>query len=707
MVEYQRIDGGGRTLALACDQAGEVRLVHFGPALPPNTNLADLDALQTSGPRESTPDAPPSARLVYPTDGFGWMGTPAVEGCFEDGLEAAIGWSSARTGLQDNTILIELVDNRLRLAVALSWRLDSDTGALVCSARITNNASQPFHLARVAAIHLPLPDWAGDIIAFDGDWAKEARPHRFRAPPGIWKQTDRTGRTGFRGSSFVVGDAGATFDQGRVIALHLGWSGPHTLAVETLPDGQRCASLGPRFAPGEVVIAPGSSRTTPNAYAFYSGEGLNTVSTHAHAYVRERLLPAASRLPRPVHLNTWEAVGFDVDEATLIELAGAAAAIGVERFVVDDGWFSGRANDGSALGDWRPDPTKFPNGLGPVIAAVQARGMSFGLWVEPEMVNPESDLYRRHPDWCVHAEGAARPTMRNQLWLDVSRPDVRDHIAGMLDSLLTTYPISYIKWDCNRFIFPAVSDGRPAAGAIVEGGLELMDSVRARHPAVEIEACASGGARVDFGLLSRAVRVWPSDSTDAVDRLRIQSWTGLLTPPEAMGAHVGASPNPITGRSAPMLFRARVSMFGHMGVELDPRKLPATDREMLARHIALYKQFRTLLHSGVRSTSVTTDGAVVWASCARDGVEQLVGVFRDDEAASLPSAPIRLRGLDPEARYSIELPPPWPEAARRRLTDAATWTSPRTFDGAVLLNAGLPLPVGDPLTAWLVHVRRV
>ncbi|MGH2929165.1 MAG: alpha-galactosidase, partial [Solirubrobacteraceae bacterium] len=392
-------------------------------------------------------------------------------------------------------------------------------------------------------------------------------------------------------------EGGADEETGRVLALHLGWSGNHLLSVETQADGERQAWLGALMEPGEAVLPPGGEYVSPTAYACFSASGLTGVRASFHPFVRESILPARKRARR-VHFNSWEGVYFDFDEEKLARLAEAAAALGVERFVLDDGWFMGRRSDKAGLGDWRVDPAVLPRGLSPLIDKVESLGMDFGLWVEPEMVNPDSDLYRAHPDWCAHAPGAERPTMRNQLWLDFSRSEVREHVVDQIDRLLSAHRIAYLKWDCNRTLFPAASQERPASLAIARGVYEAMDALRSRHPDLEIESCSSGGGRIDLEILRRTERVWASDTTDAIERTRIQRWASLILPPEVIGAHVGPSPNPITGRRIAMDFRAKVAMFGHMGVELDPARLDERDARVLKAHIELYKQHRALIHGG-------------------------------------------------------------------------------------------------------------
>ena len=701
MPRYERIDGGRTTFAIAADETGAPRLLHFGARLPDDIDLGEIDAASRTGPRESTPDTPIPPSL-YPAAGMGWFGEPAISGV-HDGGDGAMFWTATTIERRDQALVIHLADQRTLLSVKLTYAIDPDTGVLASRASICNDDDKVFRLQQAESLCLPLPSWATDILGLTGDWSREAQPFRMALSPGAWSQTNRTGRTGFPGSTFAVLDPSAGDHTGRVLAIHLAWSGNHRLLVETLPSGQCAAYAGIHLAPGEVDLGPGDVFDTPIAYACFSDHGLNGVSNAFHSFVRASILPPVANHVRRVHFNSWEAAYFSFDETSLKDLASAAASIGVERFVVDDGWFAGRQDDTSSLGDWRVDRQRFANGFTPLIEHVRTLGMDLGIWVEPEMVNPDSDLYRKHPDWCVHARSADRPTMRNQLWLDMSRSDVRDHLFEQLDRLLSANDIAYLKWDCNRFQFPAVSAGIPAAARITRGTYALMDRLRAAHPEVEIESCASGGGRIDLEILKRASRVWPSDSTDAIERVRIQRWANLILPLETIGAHVGPSPNPITGRELPMAFRARVAMFGHLGVEMDPRKLNANDRETLAAHIELYKQFRGLLHSGRLLRWRSDDGADAAICVSHTADEALALICRTQVASCAETAPIRFPGLDQAASYRVTLLDPWPAVAKRRLHDAQAWLGGRTFFARALQETGLRLPLADPQTAWLIH----
>jgi alpha-galactosidase len=704
MTEYERIDSESSTLVLAFEAGSAPRLVHFGRKAPANADLTTLDEAGRRGPRESTPDTPPRSN-VFPVSGAGWMGEAALTGHHAGG-DGVISWSAVTRERSGQSLQVQLMDERIRLSAQLNWRLDPRTGVLEAFASVTNHADKAFHLHSLASISLPIPDWAGEILAFSGDWSREMQPHRFSLPPGGWSTSNRTGRTGFPGASFALLEPGASDSQGKILAVHLAWSGNHRLAVETLTGGARQAIAGLLLLPGEVSLEAGETFCGPKTYSCVSLSGLNGVSDAFHPFVRSAILPQRRTDVRKVHFNSWEAAYFSFDETSLRRLADQASDLGAERFILDDGWFLGRGDDTSSLGDWRVDPDRFPNGLGAFIDHVRSLDMDFGLWVEPEMVSPDSDLYRKHPDWCVHAPDSPRRTMRGQLWLDMAREEVRDHLFEQIDALLREHDISCLKWDCNRFLDPAVSAGRPSAERIIRGSYALMDRLRAAHPEVDIESCASGGARIDLEVARRCMRAWTSDTTDAIERLSIQRWSSIFFPIDMLGAHVGPSPNPITGRSLPMDMRARVAMFGHMGIEADPSRMTEAERGSLKDHVALYKRHRKLLHSGRHLRWTSRDGADARLVISDDRTEALLLACRVHLAAHPDSAPVVIPGLAEGARYRVELLPPWPAISSRRLADQEIWLHGREFDAFTLTDVGLALPLSDPQTAWLVHLVR-
>jgi alpha-galactosidase len=702
--EIVRLDGKRTTFVLHLGAAP--RLLYLRERLPLGIDLESLGSAEAAGRRESQPDDDRGLTLL-PQTGAGFPGEPAIA-VEAPGIAAplfeATGWD-----LEGASLRLHFADPLAKLSLVLRWSI-SDQDVLLASAELVNQGTAPVRLHWLAALTLPLPGWARAAVQVHGRWSGEFRLASTPLVTARLEKIGRSGRSGFDGTHYLIGgDAILGEEQGRAVAAHLAWSGNGRSLIETLPTGERQLQVGEWLAPGECVLAPGERYVTPEALAAISTEGFNGIRRSFHGELRARRASAdLAAGPRKVHFNSWEAAYFDFDEQRLLELAEAAAGVGAERFVLDDGWFRGRGDDRSSLGDWTVDRDRFPNGLWPLIDRVHALGMDFGLWVEPEMVSPDSDLYRAHPDWCLHEEGRERPTQRSQLVLDLTQGEVVDHVFGAIDLLLSTYPIAALKWDHNRDLFPAVSGGRPAARAQALGFLSILDRVRAAHPHVELEGCASGGARIDFAVAQRVARVWASDNTDAVERLRIHRAMSLFYPPELIGAHFGASPNPTTSRRLGVGFRGRIAMFAHFGIEADPGRLTSEERALLAAHVAEYKRWRGLIHAGDQLYADCDDpGVTVEIVVAKDGGEALALCARVDQSVAAVGPLIRLPGLLPDAAYALELVEPWPSPAAHHLANHGFWRSRPVIDGAVLGQVGLRLPVVHPETAWLVHLVRV
>ena len=578
---------------------------------------------------------------VMPTSGFGWFGPPGIR-CHRGGRQAG-----QRLKVRSVTVSATAFDAILRdedCGVEVIVAIAPQGDCLRLTTTLRNIGTTALSVEEFAAAVLPLPPHAHTILSFTGRHNGEMVEHREPMPQQGWYREQRGGLTGHGGPPglFVLGE-GACWHRGDVWAAQLAWSGSHRLTVEPVGADGWAVLLGATFGPGEIVLAPGEAVSTPDVLTCFSAHGRNGAIQGCHDGIRAgRRSPGAFPKPRPVHFNSWEGAYFDHDEARMIALVESAAELGVERFVLDDGWFRGRAGDRAGLGDWVADPVRYPRGLTPVARRVTDLGMEFGLWIEPEMVNPDSDLYRHHPDWILGAtEAAPLPLARHQLVLDMAREDVRAYLFAALSMLLRDLPISYLKWDHNRALAPiSGADGRGSATAQVRGTWALWDRLRAAFPLVEMEACAAGGGRIDAGFAARADRFWTSDNIDAVSRIMIQRGFLHFMPPEMMGTHVGASPSHATGRTQSLDFRAMVALPGHFGIELAPDRLAATERERLTHWVERYKTLRHRLHDGVTWLGHGSDG-VLWQ--AQGTIDHfLLLVMRTEPSRSGREGPLRL-----------------------------------------------------------------
>jgi alpha-galactosidase len=633
----------GRTTTVVLEHiAGEAPLWRYWGA-----RLAD-GATPATPLRSTRPEPTFSAAFdqplsVFPGAGIGWFGAPALL-AHRAGRDWSFQANTVEVECDGHCATIQLIDAVAALQVEVRITLDPQSDVLTLSSRLENRGMETLDVQWLASGVLPLPCGAQAVHSFSGRHNGEFFSVTDPLTRSIWRRENR------RGLSSHDCFPGATVSaDGTVYGAQLAWSGNHVQMIEWLDDGRYQWQMGEGFAPGEVRLAPGEAIETAEMLTTCAPDA-NGVAQNFHGAIRSLMdWPGGAMRPRPVHINTWEGFYFDHDEAALKDLANHAAAIGIERFVLDDGWFHGRDNDRSSLGDWWADARKYPQGLAPLAHHVTALGMEFGLWVEPEMVNPDSDLYRTHPEWALAITGRPQITARNQLVLDMRRQDVRDYLFDCIARLLSDLPIGYLKWDHNRELIAA--GNRAAFRAQIHGTYALLARLREAFPSVEIEACAAGGGRIDAGIIRYTHRFWTSDNIDAVSRLSIQRGYLQFLPPELMGAHVGASPAHATGRKQSMDFRAGVALPGHFGVELDVRKLDDGDREKLAQWVATYKTHRDRLHHGKVWLGEAGDGLYWQAHGDDDGL--LVFIYRTDPQSWKHTPQLRLPMLDAGRRYSI------------------------------------------------------
>lgn len=697
--QYVRLDGEAVTLVFALVKDAWAELVYCGAPLPEGEDPAMLAASARRGRHESQPDRPPVPGILPERKG-GWSGTPAIEvsrgGMRLDTDFRLVDWRS-----DPRTISLRFADPALGLDLHSNWEVGE--GALIKTGCVLINASsEPVAVDRLASLAFPIPARFADMITFSGRWAGEMREAQRPVFPDGFATSSSIGKQGFGGGNWSILCDPAS---GETIGAHLEWSGDYDTRIECDPagagDGRAMLHMAARWDTGEIVIAPGESFETPGAMIVL-GASRTAMMQGFHRAVRTSIRLGPENGPRMVHLNSWEALGFGLSEEKLRALVSDAAALGVERFVLDDGWFGGRRNDRTSLGDWHVSPDVLPNGLDPLIEHVHSLGLDFGLWVEPEMVSPESDLYRAHPDWCIHIEGRERGTMRGQLVLDLTREQVRTYLFDRISDLLRAHAIAYLKWDHNRDLFPLAGRGHRQAEALYG----LLSDLNDAFPHVEIESCSSGGGRIDTRILSYTHRVWPSDNNDPSERVRImRSWSQFL-PLEVLGNHVGPSPNPITGRRTEMDFRAKVALFGHMGVEADPGAMSETERGVLAAHIALYKEWRGVLHSGALHHLGHPDPAIFAQMVVGDDTALAVAA-QTQFSPVFDAAPLRLAGLDAQASYRVRLLRPWPGKASLYLADWQGWENGLILSGRALMTQGLALPLTHPETAWLIALERL
>ncbi|MFJ2298556.1 alpha-galactosidase [Oerskovia paurometabola] len=712
---------GGVMLALDLADGALPSIVHWG-ADPGPLDEEAFDALRQTAvlPVGASEVDVPVRIAILPEHARGWMGTPGVSGsragaawsplwrttsALLDGRELLAPTAPRLVEQGSGALVVNAVDDAAELRLTLTVEL-SVAGVARLRAEVENTGDSPYQLDQVL-LSMPTPPVASEILDLAGRWGGERAPQRSTVTVGTHRREGRRGRTGLDAATVLsVGTPGFGFGHGEVWGVHTGWSGNHVHQVERVLSGEQLIGGGELLLPGEVRLARGERYTSPWVYGIY-GAGLDDAARRTHRYLRAR--PQHPTSPRPVTLNVWEAVYFDHDVDTLRDLADRAAELGVERFVLDDGWFGGRRNDRAGLGDWFVSPDVWPEGLHPLVDHVRGLGLQFGLWFEPEMINVDSELARAHPEWIMATGGRLPVESRHQQVLDLGIPECYAHVRDAMCAILDEYDIAYIKWDHNRDLVDAGSgpDGRPGVHEQTLAFYRLVDELRSRYPGLEIESCSSGGGRVDLGVLERTDRVWASDDNDPLERQQINRWTGQLVPPEMIGAHVASGASHTTGRVQSLSFRAITALFGHLGVEWDLRAASAAESAELAGWIAFYKEHRALLHGGevVRldhpDTSLTLHGVV-----APDGAEAVYSYVSLTRAAVASPGRVRLPGLERGGTYRVEpvLVGGLPDGA-----DPAPWWAGGavTLSGAVLATVGVVMPALRPEQAVLIRARRV
>ncbi len=686
----------------------------------------DLSYLLSSFPSGSSFELE-NRPFEVPAVGTGWFGDPAVRAVNEAGDDltqltfesaAIVPGKPALPGLPSvsaenetaETLELTLRDSLTGLQAVLSYTITA--GTLERHMVLTNNGTAPLTLTHMASASAPVPfktgtagnpsgalSFAGeglDVIHLRGAWARERRPVRTSVGLSTYKIESQRGASGHEENPFIALAAPtATETSGEVWAMNLVYSGSFAAEAQVKDAPFAYLSIGLNPMTHRWCLAPGESFVTPEAVLVYSAEGLGGMSHLYHKLYRNYLGHSPWRFrERPVLINNWEATYFNLSEEKILAIAGEAKKLGVELMVMDDGWFGNRFDDHRALGDWVENREKLPNGLKGLAEKVNALGMMFGLWFEPEMISPDSDLYRAHPDWCLHVNGRRRTEGRNQLILDVSRKDVQDFMIAMMKRVLSSANIQYVKWDMNRNMTEAFSSVLPAAQKMetqhryMLGLYRVLQEVTDAFPEVLFESCSGGGGRFDAGMLYYMPQTWTSDDTDAVERLKIQYGTSYVYPASAMGAHISIVPNHQVGRVTPMKTRGEVALGGNFGLELDPAQLSEEDKKEAAALIARAKTVRSLTANGRfdRLISPFVSNYCAWQFSDDDRVLLLFAQVLA-QPNYIPQR-VYLTGLYPAALYEDE--------------------DGRLYSGAALMQAGLPMEFarGDYQSRTILLTKR-
>ncbi|MDX3114692.1 alpha-galactosidase [Streptomyces scabiei] len=693
------LSGPGSSYVLHLDEADRLLGLHWGPRL---TLEQAVSLLQYPRPGRRSFEDPVDGTLDLDTAGAMRYAHAGVQVRFPDGVRDLEPHPVGQEVIEHEDgreLVLRFADRHYPLVIETHYRLRTGIDVIERHLVLRHTGSETD--GAITVVRADSATWVlprlGEyrLSQVRGQWNAETQLNRTPLPYGETVLTSRRGTTGHQTNPWaMIDDGGSDEDHGAVWSCVLAWSGTWRLTAQRMPTERVTLSAGFGHDPVTWELTPGAELATPVCAGAYSEGGFGATSRLWHRHALDHVLPHADEL-RPVLYNSWEATEFAIDVTGQIELAEKAAALGVELFVMDDGWFGARTHDAAGLGDWTPNPDRFPDGLTPLIDRVHDLDMRFGLWVEPEMVNPDSDLYRAHPDWVLHHPHRRRTEHRNQLVLNLGRPDVAAWLHGRLDELLSKNAVDFLKWDMNRPFSEAGwpdADGDPDRLWVdhVRNLYALLDRLRADHPGLRIETCSSGGGRLDLGILARTDQVWTSDNTDALDRIDIQHGFSQIYPARVMGAWVTDSPNPYTGRSVPLDFRFHVAMNGVMGIGGDLSRWSEAELARAAELVGAYKRVRHLVQLGEQHRLRPPGNGELSALqyLAPDGREAAVIALRRSRRYGHHDPAVPLRALDPAARYR----------------DTATGA---VHHGAVLLSHGLPLELAaDDYAGALVHLIR-
>lgn len=564
-----------------------------------------------------------------------------------------------------DTLELILKDAYSGLQVVLLYTIFADRNAIVRSARLSNEGKGGLRIRRALSASVDITGKQEmEMVYLSGAWAREGNITRRPLLQGETRIDSKRGISSHQFNPFAALVAKETTEyHGEAFGFSLVYSGSFEAGAEVDSFGSTRFGIGINSFDFAWLLSPGESFQTPEAVMVYSGQGLGDMSRTYHRLYRTRLCRGKYRdEERPILVNNWEATYFNFNADKLVAIAEEGAKLGIELFVLDDGWFGKRDADNSSLGDWYEDRRKLPGGLADVAERINRLGLKFGLWFEPEMISPDSELYRKHPDWCLHVPERRRTEARWQLVLDYTRQEVRDYIYDSLSAIFSSVPVAYVKWDMNRGLTEIGSADLPperqaeTAHRYVLGLYELLERITADFPHILFESCSSGGGRFDPGMLHYMPQTWTSDNTDAVERLKIQYGTSLVYPVSAIGAHVSAVPNHQVGRMTPLDFRGDVAMSGNFGYELDLTKFTEEEKETVKHQVAFYKQIRGLVQKGdlYRLKSPFKGNESAWMFVSEDKGEALVFCFQVMAVPNPPRRTLRLDGLDPELEYEVQ-----------------------------------------------------
>ena len=699
--DFVHLTQDGVSLLIDLSQS-TAEIVHWGKALGKVTSIASYTKAAMEPVAHAELDDP-MYQSIWRENSRGNTGLPALLG-HSAGKRFSQKFEIVSVAQTETSATITGRDAHAELEIENVYRF-LGAGVLSVSQTIRNLGAEAFTLNELN-VFMPLPDQVAESMDFTGRWVNERQLQRREIQPGQFVREEREGRSSHDYTIMQYAmTRGAGYQTGEVWGLGIMFSGNSKHIIERQQSGRTFIAAGELLLPGEVVLGSGESFTAPEVAAVYSASGIDGTTNRIYSWLRARENHPTNIRPRPLTLNVWEAVYFDHNLEKLSQLADVAASIGVERFVLDDGWFGARRNDLLGLGDWVVSKDVWPEGLGPLIQKVQSCGMEFGLWFEGEMLNADSDVYRAHPDWILKVGDRVPPEGRHQHVLDITNPAAYKHLFDQVNQVLSENDIAYIKWDHNKFLLEPAHDGIPAVHKQTEAIYRFFDELKMRHPGLEIESCASGGGRIDLGMVQHADRFWTSDCNDAADRQRIQRYTQFAIPPELLGSHIGPTKSHTTLRVHELSFRAVTALFGHAGLEWDITQCTEEELGHLKSWASYYKANRDLIHSGsmVRVDRVDSE-SFVHGVVSKDKNKALFAYATLATQSGSRPAGIRFAGLDESKTYKVRAA--FPAGEPKFLQRAnVQWLDGVELSGSALQSMGLRAPILFPDNAFLIEIE--
>lgn len=699
------LHGNKSSFIIKCDRKNPPQCIYWGEKLYLNDNEITQLLEQTSAIPQGTIDEPSYGSLI-PTLSQGDFQLNAIELISDNHWSPKLELVNTITSAQ--SVKLTLKDSIAKLNLEINISID-DNDILQKDITLTNLSDEKIVVSKLLST-LILPSSIDEITQYHGRWIQEAQEHTSQWSQPNYVVENIRGRSSHDNPPILrLQQTSCNYNSGNCYSFSLAWSGNHSYILRKLDDANKAIQWGEKLISNEISLEKNQSYTTPTLLATFSNNGFNGLRHNWHDFIRNKNnLAVHTNKVRPVQINTWEAVYFEHDINIFKKMIDKSAELGIERFVLDDGWFKGRNDDKAGLGDWFVDKDKYPQGLHPLVDYTIAKGLEFGLWFEPEMFNPNSDLYRKHPDWALQINDYEQKLGRYQLVLNLTNPKAFEYILKCMSDILNEYDISYVKWDMNRDLIQAGgSDGKASYHNQVLATHKLLGELKKLFPSIEFESCSSGGARIDFKILEHTNRFWSSDCNDPLERQNIHKGLSQFFPPEILGAHVGPTEAHTTSRLNKLEYSLITSFAGHLGFERNVIELNNNESTVVKKYIQLYKNYRDLLHSSKQYYLDTDKSAIAQVFIANDKVQALLMFYQNKMPQNMLPQKLKIIGLDSNKTYILRMLNDIDNMGYVMKALPLICKQAVTLTGSILSNIGLNMPLLHPQSAIMIDITEI